>query len=76
MFDSIQQSAWHVFDKRIKLQTQQDAFDRLQAYSGRTDSVLSEQTLFHQIPNDCSMDFVLVGIAHGLGYATLTIYMT
>ena len=22
------------------------------------------------------MDFVLVGIAHGLGYATLTIYMT
>lgn len=27
-------------------------------------------------PNDCSMDFVLVGIAYGLGYATLTIYMT
>lgn len=27
-------------------------------------------------PNDCSMDFVLVGIACGLGYATLTIYMT
>lgn len=27
-------------------------------------------------PNDCSMDFVLGGIAHGLGYATLTIYMT
>ena len=26
--------------------------------------------------NDCSMDFVLVGIAYGLGYATLTIYMT
>ena len=28
------------------------------------------------IPNDCSMDFVLVGIVCGLGYATLTIYMT
>lgn len=26
--------------------------------------------------NDCSMDFVLVGIVCGLGYATLTIYMT
>lgn len=26
--------------------------------------------------NDCSMDFMLVGIAYGLGYATLTIYMT
>lgn len=26
--------------------------------------------------NDCSMDFVLGGIARGLGYATLTIYMT
>lgn len=26
--------------------------------------------------NGCSMDFVLVGIAYGLGYATLTIYMT
>ena len=27
-------------------------------------------------PNDCSMDFVLGGIAYGLGYATLTIYTT
>ena len=30
----------------------------------------------HRTPNDCSMDFVLVGIAQGLGYANLTIYMT
>lgn len=48
----------------------------IQTYSDRTDSVLSEQTNLHRTPNDCSMDFVLVGIAHGLGYATLTIYMT
>ena len=27
-------------------------------------------------PNGCSMDFVLGGIVCGLGYATLTIYMT
>lgn len=48
----------------------------IQTYSDRTDSVLSEQTNLHRTPNDCSMDFVLVGIAYGLGYATLTIYMT
>ncbi|GAA6333508.1 hypothetical protein I0600191H4_04800 [Collinsella sp. i06-0019-1H4] len=42
MFDSIQQSAWRVFDKRVQPQTQQDAFDRFQTYSDRTDSDLSE----------------------------------
>ena len=65
-----------MFDLNQQPQAQRGAFNRLQTYSDRTDSVLPEQAPFHQIPNDCSMDFVLGGIAHGMGYATLTIYTT
>lgn len=59
----------------IAMRTQQLRF-AIQTYSDKTDSVLSEKTNPHRTPNDCSMDFVLVGIVCGLGYATLTIYMT
>lgn len=59
----------------IAMQTYQFQF-AIQTYSDKTDSVLSERALFSLSSNDCSMDFVLVGIAYGLGYATLTIYMT